>query len=106
MRKIPKETREHVLELVKKGVPVRVLAQRYNLPLSTIRTWITRSNPELKNRFYDDVLPYEAKIFTMFSPYLKVDIKDSEYEKIQKQLMNELNDLTKLITVKVAKNNT
>jgi hypothetical protein len=33
-----------------------------------------------------------ARIFSMFCPYLKPDVKDSVYEKLQQNLQNELND--------------
>mgnify|MGYP003421448518 FL=1 len=101
LQKIPDEKKKYILELLKKGVNIRTLAQRYNIPLSTIRTWKSKTNPEKKERFYNDVLPVEAKLFSIFCPYLKDDLKDTVYENLQKQLQKELNVFAKEIVQKV-----
>ena len=92
MRKISAEEKLEILRYLKQGGKVKEVSQRYKLPISTIRTWLAKDCPELKKRFYDETIPVEARIFSMFCPYLKPDVKDSVYEKLQQNLQNELND--------------
>lgn len=101
LQKVSEERKVHILELLQKGVNIRTLAQRYDIPLSTIRTWVSKALPERKERYYDEVLPVEAKLFTIFVPYLKSDLKDTTYETLQKQLQKELNEFAKTIAKKV-----
>jgi hypothetical protein len=92
MRKVSAEERQQIIKYLRQGGKVKDVCQKYNLPVSTIRTWMAKDCPELKKRFYDETIPVEARIFTMFCPYLKPDVKDSVYEKLQQSLQNELND--------------
>lgn len=100
MRKVSAEEKLEIIKYLKQGGKVKEVSQRYNLPISTIRTWLAKDCPELKQRFYDETIPVEARIFSMFCPYLKVDVKDIVYEKLQQNLQNELNDFAKTITLR------
>lgn len=103
MRKVSAEEKQQIIKYIKQGGKVKEVSQRYKLPISTIRTWLAKDCPELKQRFYDETIPVEARIFTMFCPYLRPEVKDRVYEKLQQNLQNELNDFAKTISLKFYK---
>ncbi len=94
--------KSEIISLLKQGVGKNVISKKYNIPISTVCYWYQLEKEKNPEEFCDDkVIPYEkvnrseAKIFTMFTPYLKPDISDSESNRLQERLNNELVVLVK-----------
>lgn len=103
MRKVSAKEKQEILQKIKQGETVKKISQIYELPISTVRTWLSTNCPELKQRFYDETNNVEARIFSMFCPYLRTEVKDREYELLQQNLQKELNEFAKKLSSKFFK---
>ena len=95
------ELKEKVIELLKKGVPIGVIVKEYNLPQSTVSTWLSRLRKEqlvptpltniLSAKNNADVInAAEIKIATSISKIVSDDVSDREWIEVQKTITKEL----------------
>lgn len=95
------ELKEKVIELLKKGVPIGAIVKEYNLPQSTVSTWLSRLRKEqlvptpltniLSAKNNADVInAAEIKIATSISKIVSDDVSDREWIEVQKTITKEL----------------
>lgn len=96
--------REQIEKELKNGVTVTALNKKYNVPTSTICTWLAhlkrRGEVDLSQTKAESaknnaclINSTEAKIANIISPYIIENLSDSEWIHLQKKIIQELQDI-------------
>lgn len=94
--------KDEAIELIKQGVSTFKISKDFDIPLATVQWWYKlerEKDPTLfrkievnKKISYNEINNSAARIYTLFSPYMK-DLDDSKNDYLQEQLSKELKNL-------------